>query len=116
MVFAKANLAQNAMSSSRPCSACRGLLRNLHRAPVYAHYHTARSSRATDTALPRPHVVCKSAFAKLQSETELFLERLEEESAEVSIAASDLRSQLVQLESQVTDHYTHATQVIIFSL
>ncbi|KAL3147924.1 Magnesium chelatase, variant 2 [Trebouxia sp. C0010 RCD-2024] len=103
MVFAKANLAQDAVSSSRRCAACLGHLRT---APVCAH-HTARSYRATQKALPHPHAVRMSASAKLQSETELFLEKLEEESAEVSITAPDFRSQLVQLEDQAMKQLLH---------
>ncbi|KAL3147925.1 Magnesium chelatase, variant 3 [Trebouxia sp. C0010 RCD-2024] len=103
MVFAKANLAQDAVSSSRRCAACLGHLRT---APVCAH-HTARSYRATQKALPHPHAVRMSASAKLQSETELFLEKLEEESAEVSITAPDFRSQLVQLEDQLHNLQAH---------
>lgn len=101
MVVLRTNFVQDAVSSSTRCATCQRQFRDPPKASFRAHHHTAKSHRARHIALPRPHVVCKSASAKLQSETELFLEKLEEENAEVSITASDLRSQLVQLESQV---------------
>ena len=42
-----------------------------------------------------------STAAQLQSETELFLDNLEKETANENLPASDLRSQLQQLEEQV---------------
>lgn len=98
MVVVRANLLQDAVSR---CATCRGQFRDIRKACVRGHHHTARSRRVTRVALPRPCVTCKSASTQLQSETELFLKRLDEESAEVSITASDLRSQLEQLENQV---------------
>ena len=104
MVVIVENLARHVGSSSRRCAASRGHLR---KASVYAHPRIARSRKATGVALPRTSITCKSASAQLQSETELFLENLEQESAEVSITASDLKAQLVQLENQVNDLISH---------
>lgn len=102
MVIVVENLARHVGSGSRHGAASRGQLCKLS---VYAHPHTARSRKATGVPLPRKYVTCKSAPAQLQSETELFLENLEQESAEVSIAASNLRGQLVQLEDQVNHFF-----------
>ena len=100
MVIVVENLARHVGSSSRGCAASRGKLRQ---ASVCAHSRTARPHKAAGVLLPRFSVTCKSASAQVQSETELFLEKLEQESAEVSIATSDLRAQLVQLENEVND-------------
>ena len=100
MTIVLENLARHVGSSSRRCAASRG---QLQRASVFARPRTERSCNTAGVALPRTSVMCKSASAQLQSETELFLENLEQESAEVSITASDLRAQLVQLENQVND-------------
>ena len=100
MVIVAENLARHVGSRSQRCAASREHFRE---ASVCARPRTARSRKAIGVALPRTSVTCKSAPAQLQSETELFLENLEQESAEVSITASDLRAQLVQLEKQVND-------------
>lgn len=100
MVVAVENLARHVGSISRRCAASRGQLR---KASVCSRSCTGRSRKATGAELPRTSVKCKSASAQLQSETELFLENLEQENAEVSITASNLRSQRVQLENQVSD-------------
>ena len=66
-----------------------------------AHNRVPKRSRSRQGSLPRSFVTCNSASAQLQSETELFLEQLEETSEEFPLSASYMKSQLVQLESQV---------------
>lgn len=117
MVVVVAHLGQPVGSSCRRYTFSQRQARYLRQA--FASHRNARSRRAAVVAWPRPSVTCKSAPAQLQSETELFLEQLEQESAEVSITASDLRAQLVQLESQVYDlksfslHTLHETLPLI---
>lgn len=101
MVVVVAHFVHPVGSSCRRCTPSRRQVCELRQASACASHRNARSCRATVVAWPRPSAICKSAPAQLQSETELFLEKLEQESAEVSITAADLRAQLVQLESQV---------------
>lgn len=103
MVVVVAHLVYPVGSSCRRCKPSQRQVCDLRQAYACASHRNARSRRAAAVAGPRPSVTCASASAQLQSETELFLEKLEEESSEVSITASDLREQLVQLESQVDD-------------
>ena len=72
------------------------------RAPQAVSRLQAKASISHFQPVGRESFLCRSAAARLQSETELFLDNLEKETATSAVPASDLRNQLRQLESQVS--------------
>ncbi len=95
-------LLRKAVSGSRRCASCNIRYTHSRAAVTFTSCRTSRKrSRRSQTAA-RPPVICSSASAQLQSETELFLDSLEKETASELPSDSDLTVQLRKLESQVS--------------
>ena len=103
MVACGPALLRPAVSCSKRCASCSFYSRQSRVAVAFSHApHRAASKRRQ-----RPQVIvlrcvaCSSTAAQLQSETELFLDNLEKETAAEVPSESNLKAQLLQLESQV---------------
>ena len=103
MLGTGSTLLRDAVSLSRRHANSSAHHRRMCTARVFARASPHMPYKGGNHARPaaRPCVTCSSTSAQLQSETELFLDNLEKESAAELPSGSDLRAQLLQLESQV---------------
>ena len=104
MVVASFDLAllRDAVSGSRRCASCSPRYTHSRAAAAFASCRTSRKRSRRSQIAVRPPVTCSSASAQLQSETELFLDSLEKETASQLPSESNLIVQLRKLETQVS--------------
>ena len=99
MVAVGSAMLRDAMSGSKRCASCAVHARPACTARAFTHTQPSRKRCKPIQLASRPSVACSSTSAQLQSETELFLDNLEQETD--LLPESALRSQLQQLEHQV---------------
>ncbi len=109
-------LLRDAVSGSRQCASCSLRYTHSRAAVTFTSCRTSRKRSRRSPIAVRPPVTCSSASAQLQSETELFLDSLEKETASELPPESKLTAQLRKLETQVSSmSFTPASlyQVVI---
>ena len=94
-------LLRDAVSGSGRCATCSLRCTHSRAAVTFTSCRTSRKRGRRSQTAARPRVTCSSASAQLQSETELFLDSLEKETASELPSESDLTVQLRKLETQV---------------
>ncbi len=95
-------LLRDAVSGSKGCASCSLRYTRSRAAVTFTSCRTSRKRCRRSQNAARPPVTCSSASAQLQSETEIFLDSLEKETASELPSESDLTVQLRKLESQVS--------------
>jgi hypothetical protein len=95
-------LLRDAVSGSSRRASCSLRFTHSRAAVTFASCRTSRKRSRRSQIAVRPPVTCSSASAQLQSETELFLDSLEKETASELPSESNLTVQLPKLETQVS--------------
>ncbi len=95
-------LSRDAVPGSRRRASCSLRFTHSRAAVTFASCRTSRKRSRRSQIAVRPPVTCSSASAQLQSETELFLDSLEKETASELPSESNLTVQLRKLETQVS--------------
>lgn len=103
-------LLRDAVSGYRRCASYSPYFTHSRATVTFASCRKSRKRSRRSQMAVRPPVTCSSASAQLQSETELFLDSLEKETASELPSESNLTVQLRKLETQVSSVHPSCLQ------